>query len=170
MKMTSCDYCGTTIVFGGVKEQGLNFCCKGCYHKGYSLVDIRKKIPQEYLLEQTKKIHHGQCPKCQGSGPVDVYISYRIYSLLLFTSWKSIPNVCCRSCGVKSQLRGLFFSLFFGWWGFPWGLLMTPLQIIRNISGMIKGSGITCPSEKLKNIVRDLMVQKLLEKQQGAIS
>ena len=165
--MKPCDYCGTTIVFGGVKDQGLNFCCKDCYHKGYALVDIRKKIPQDVLLKQTNRIYNGQCPKCQGVGPVDVHTSYRVYSFIIFTSWKSIPRVCCRSCGLKSQIGGIIISMIFGWWGFPWGLLMTPLQMIRNIAAIAKGAS-NNPSEKLTNYVKNWIAHRLFEKQHGA--
>lgn len=35
-------------------------------------------------------------------------------------------------------VKGLPFtliSLFLGWWGFPWGLIYTPMSIIENLSG-----------------------------------
>jgi len=45
------------------------------------------------------------------------------------------------------------FSLFFGWWGFPWGLVLTPVQITRNLIGMSRGPDSPRPSEDLRKMV-----------------
>jgi hypothetical protein len=159
--MAGCGYCGTTILFGGVRDNGLRFCNEKCHQKGYALV-VSREIPQEIVDRQVKEIHRGLCPKCNGQGPVDVHTSYRIYSLLLFTSWKSIPDICCRSCGIKGQVGSGIFSLLLGWWGFPWGFLMTPVQVVRNISGIVKGPDSSNPSGKLENLVRTIIAQQLV--------
>ena len=152
-KMAKCEYCGTTIVFGGVKEDGLRFCTKECHQQGHLLV-LSRQIPKNIVDARLGEVHRGLCPKCQGNGPVDVHTSYRIYSALVFSSWRSIPTVCCRSCGIKGQLGNTIFSLILGWWGFPWGLIMTPVQIARNIAGMVKGPDEMKPSDKLEKLVR----------------
>ena len=163
--MAKCDYCGTTILFGGVRDDDLRFCDEKCHQNGFALV-LSRKISQDFVNEQAKVVHQGLCPKCKGNGPIDVHTSYRIYSLLLFTSWSSIPNICCRSCGIKSQISNCIFSFLFGWWGFPWGFLITPVQVVRNIAGILKGPDGANPSEKLNNLVRNLIAQQLIEKQQ----
>jgi hypothetical protein len=163
--MRECDFCGKTIVFGGVREFDLSFCSKQCLQKGYHLVNARKAIPKDVLLREAQKVHQGLCPKCNGNGPIDVHTSHRIYSLILFSSWKSIPSISCRSCGIKSQIKNCIFSLMFGWWGFPWGLLITPVQITKNILGIVRGLDETSPSDNLKNLIRNIIGQKLLESQ-----
>ena len=55
---------------------------------------------------------------------------------------------------MKSQAAGAAFSLVLGWWGFPWGLVLTPVQIARNLSGMLRPPEPSKPSEKLEKIVR----------------
>ena len=162
--MAQCDYCGTTILFGGVRADNLRFCNQKCQQKGYALV-ISREIPQDVVDQQVKEIHHGLCPKCQGNGPIDVHTSYRIYSLLLFTSWSSIPNIYCRSCGIKSQVGNAIFSFLFGWWGFPWGIIITPVQVIRNVAEMFKKTDKMRPSDKLENLVRIGIATQLLEEQ-----
>jgi hypothetical protein len=152
-KMAKCGYCGTTIIFGGVKENGLRFCNSECHQKGHVLI-LAGRIPKDLVEDQAGKIHRGLCPRCQGNGPVDVHTSYRVYSVLVYTSRRSIQNVCCRSCGIKSQIRETLFSLVVGWWGFPWGLIMTPVQISRNIAGMLRGPDDVKPSDKLEDVVR----------------
>lgn len=39
-----------------------------------------------------------------------------------------------RSAGVGALGWGAF-SLFFGWWGFPWGIVYTPLSLWHNTRG-----------------------------------
>ena len=166
--MAKCDYCGTTILFGGLRDNNVRFCNKKCQEKGYALV-LSHKIPHDIVFRHVNQVHQGLCPKCQGNGPVDVHTSYRIYSFLVFTSWKSIPNICCRSCGIKSQIGNCIFSSLFNWWGFPWGLLMTPVHVVRNIAGIIRGPDEGRPSENLVNLIRVIIAQKLIEQQASAI-
>lgn len=163
--MAKCDYCGSSILFGGVTDGDLRFCSKNCQQKGYPLV-VSREIPKHVVDQQLYEIHRGLCPKCQGSGPIDVHTSYRIYSLLLYSSWSSRPLVGCKSCGRKAQIADTFFSLFFGWWGFPWGLIMTPVQVVRNISSILTASDPIKPSDKLENIVRVSIASQLLAQQQ----
>ena len=94
-------------------------------------------IPFEVVDEAMLNVHRGDCPLCEGPGPVDVHMSHEVWSALVMTSWKSIPHICCQSCGQKKRLVSLLGSLLLGWWGFPWGIIMTPIQIIRNIVDMV---------------------------------
>ncbi len=161
--MARCDYCGTSILFGGVKDNDLRFCNKGCHQQ--HLIVLSSAIPEDVVDNQVRQIHRGRCPKCQGSGPVDVHTSYRIYSALVYSSWSSIPILGCRSCGIKSQLGNSLFSLVLGWWGFPWGFLVTPVQIGRNIIGIVKGMDESKPSHKLVNLVKASIASQKLKDQ-----
>jgi len=163
--MAKCGYCGTTIIFGGVKDRALRFCNKECYQKG-GVLRLSREVPKDIVDQQVRQIHGGLCPYCKGSGPVDVHTSYRVYSAFLFTGWRSIPKVCCRSCGIRGQIGNMIFCLALGWWGFPWGLIMTPVQIIRNISGIIKGPEEMEPSSKLENLVRVSLASQMIKNQQ----
>ena len=147
--MATCAACGTSILFGGVKDGDLRFCNGKCQAKGH-LVRIARSIPPDVIAQQTSTIYHGQCPKCHGPGPVDVHTSYRIWSALILTSWQSRPHISCKSCGRKSQIGDAFFSLVFGWWGFPWGLVITPVQIGRNVAGLFSRRGEHQPSKELE--------------------
>lgn len=130
--MAACIACGSTILFGGKANGDLRFCNARCQSKG-SLIILARRLPPDLVKERTRSVYHGACPKCQGPGPVDVHVSYRIWSAVFLTSWKNTPRVSCRHCRVKSQLGDAAFSLVLGWWGIPWGLIITPVQIIRNI-------------------------------------
>ena len=149
--MAACGACGTTILFGGVKSGDARFCNDKCYARGYFAL-AAKQLPPDLIRREAQTVYSGMCPKCQGPGPVDVHTSHQVWSLLVLTSWKSTPQIACRRCGVKRQIGDLLFSLFLGWWGFPWGLIMTPVQITRNLAGMLRSSG-TGPSPDLERIV-----------------
>jgi len=117
------------------------------------------------------QIHNGTCPECNGSGPVDVHTSHRIWSILLMTSWRSDPSVCCKSCGVKKQAGAHIFSLFFGWWGFPWGIILKPVWIVKNISGMFRSVDPVMPSPELERAVRLRVASRILaERAAGAVA
>ena len=163
--MATCACCGSLILFGGVRDSDLRFCNAKCHQKSHPLM-LSRKIPQDIVDKHAGEIHRGLCPKCQGNGPIDVHTSYRVYSLLVYTSWSSRPHICCRSCGIKSQIGDAIFSFLFGWWGFPWGFLLTPVQVVRNIINVVKSPDELRPSEKLRNIVRQSIGSNLLTEQQ----
>ena len=66
---------------------------------------------------------------------------------------------------MKSQLTGTFFSLFLGWWGFPWGLLVTPIQMGRNLLGIARPPEPSKPSAQLEKIVRMTMASQAIRQQ-----
>jgi hypothetical protein len=67
---------------------------------------------------------------------------------------------------MKSQIGDAIFSFLFGWWGFPWGFLVTPIQVVRNIAGAMSSPDETRPSEKLRHIVRLSIASNFLAEQQ----
>ncbi len=160
--MAKCDYCGTRILFGGAHAHGYRFCNEDCRHSGYSLVAFNE-IPEEYLREQIRLIHQGSCPRCHGRGPIDVHTSYRIWSAFVLTSWQSRPHICCRKCGKNQQVKDGIFSLLFGWWGFPWGLIMTPVQILRNLFKIADWSEGGQPSKDLCRLIMINIGSRILE-------
>jgi hypothetical protein len=159
--MAKCDYCGSSIIFGGKREGELRFCNDRCRSNGRILL-LSRQVPDGVVRESAKKVHQGKCPKCQGPGPVDVHVTHRVWSALFLTSWRSIPQISCRSCGRKSQLGGAAFSLLLGWWGFPWGFIITPIQIGRNVFGMVTGPDPDQPSAQLEKAIRMNIVSNTL--------
>jgi hypothetical protein len=150
--MAACSACGSTILFGGKTSGDLRFCNARCQSKG-SLIILARQLPPDMVEQRVRSVYQGACPKCHGAGPVDVHVSYQIWSVVFLTSWKNTPQVSCRPCGVRSQLGNAAFSLFLGWWGIPWGLIMTPVQIVRNIVAMSKGVSADGPSANLQRII-----------------
>jgi hypothetical protein len=151
--MAKCDYCGSTIIFGGKRDANGRFCNEKCRSRG-ALLAISRQLPEAAVRDQVWKVHQGTCPRCSGPGPVDVYVVHKVWSALVLTSWSSTPQISCRACGRKNQLTGAATSLVLGWWGIPWGLLLTPIQVGRNLVGMTRSADASTPSKELENIVR----------------
>lgn len=151
--MATCASCNQTILFGGKRQGDLRFCSDKCVAAGSFLTDM-ERIPDSAVAPRIWEIHAGRCPECSGPGPVDVRHSYRVWSGLVVTSWYTRAHLCCRSCGNKARVRDAIFTLFLGWWGIPWGLIMTPIYVGRNIIALVRHEESTTPSKELAQMVR----------------
>lgn len=158
--MAACGACGTTILFGGANVDDARYCNARCATRG-QLLSASRQIPADVVAESVSRVFRGACPKCQGPGPVDVHASHRIWSAVFLTRWQSFQQVSCRSCGVKKQLSDALFCLLLGWWGFPWGVIATPVQITRNLAGAMKNPSENGPSAKLENAVRITLASRV---------
>lgn len=165
--MAQCNYCGTTVLVGGVREGDRRYCGSACAAKGRAAAQGRQ-LPDDVVRAEVARVHAGPCPKCGGAGPVDVHTSYRVWSALYLTRWSSSPQLSCRRCGNKARGVGALFSLVLGWWGFPWGLLLTPVQVIRNVAGMLRATDPRTPSPQLDSVVRLHMVARQRAPRAGA--
>jgi DNA-directed RNA polymerase subunit RPC12/RpoP len=158
--MAKCGYCRSVIIAGGVRDGEQRFCNDRCCQSGM-LVAVSNQLDPSDVRSAVTKVHQGACPRCGGSGPVDVTTSYKIWSAVLLTSWSSSPEISCRSCGRKRQIKALLFSAVAGWWGIPWGLIITPVQIARNIRGLFLAYDPYQPSAQLESAVRVMLASEL---------
>ena len=71
---------------------------------------------------------------------------------------------------MKSQLLGTVFSLILGWWGIPWGLVLTPIQIGRNLFGLTRPPEPSKPSKQFEKILRMNIAANALQQQQARIA
>ncbi len=65
-----------------------------------------------------------------------VYFQY-CFSVVILTFRRSSRVFFVKS-GESSLAKGLPYSalsLAFGWWGFPWGFIYTPMVLVKNFSG-----------------------------------
>jgi hypothetical protein len=164
--MGTCSNCGTTILFGGVREGRLHFCGQSCRQQQTPFIEAIRNVPDDLVARQTQEIHHGTCPQCFGPGPVDLFTSYRIWSAVVLTSWNEIPALSCHRCGVNAKLSAIFFSGVLGWWGIPWGVVFTPVQLFRNFTGLFSRSTLERPSDELAGFVRTLLAAQSLQSEE----
>lgn len=163
--MAKCGYCGSTILMGGVSAGANRYCNKKCATNAYVL-SVAQQVPQQVVDRQVEEVFRGNCPKCRSLGPIDVHKVHRVWSALVLTRWTTQSQVSCRSCATKSQAGAILFSGVLGWWGIPWGLILTPVQIARNIAGMCSGSPST-PSADLRRLVLVNIAAQSMQKNQG---
>lgn len=150
--MAKCGYCGSTIFMGGVRAGSQRFCNNKCYQDSKAL-SYSSIVPNDELERQLEEVWRGNCPKCRGLGPIDVHRIHEVWSALVLTRWSTKAQISCRSCATRRQLGGVGFSLLLGWWGIPWGLILTPVQITRNVLGMVRGPSSSGPSAELRKIL-----------------
>jgi len=153
--MATCDVCGTWILFGPTRVAGRTYCGQNCVQNDFWQVAVQL-VTDDEAEKETRSVHQGNCPVCHGPGPVDVHSSHKVYSALAFTRWSSHAVISCRSCARKRQAKHAAFSTLLGWWGFPFGLLITPVQVVRNLNGIlgITGPNPETPSPDLARAVR----------------
>ena len=160
--MARCGYCGTSILFGGVRDANNRFCNSKCHQNGY-ILSVAQQAPPDVLERETENVFRGNCPKCHGLGPIEVHKIHRVWSALVLTNWSSSQQVSCRSCAIKSHLGAVLFCLTLGWWGFPWGLILTPVQVARNIGGMCSRIDSSHPSPELRKLVQVMLGLKMIQ-------
>lgn len=142
--MAVCSQCGATILFGGVRDAGRRFCNRDCAGEAGPPKTPGEPVDPELLFQEVEAVRHSACPSCRREadvfrGPVDLHGVHIVWSLLVVTSWKSQFVLACRSCARRKQATSLFTCLVAGWWGFPFGFIMTPIQAGRNIAGLLGG-------------------------------
>lgn len=151
--MAQCSYCSITVLFGAVEADGKVFCSERCRDSD-RLLERARRVSFRQVVRKMNELHRCPCPKCRGPGPCDVHHSYKVWSFLLASKWVDLPQLSCRRCARKSQWEGLFASLLLGWWGVPWGVIITPLQVWRNVRALWGGPDLKRPSDELEKLVR----------------
>ena len=58
----------------------------------------------------------------------------------------------------RKRLGAILFCLFLGWWGFPRGLVMTPIQLVNNLVDLLTSRPDARPSPELLQTVRSELV------------
>ena len=117
------------------------------------------EVPEDEIEEALTAFHQGDCPCCGGPGPVDFHFSYRVISFVVLTQFQTIPKISCRSCAQKSKLGNFFATLFLGWWGIPFGLIITPIYLCKNLYSLMFPVSADYPSDQLREFIRLNIVQ-----------
>jgi endogenous inhibitor of DNA gyrase (YacG/DUF329 family) len=167
--MARCAACNTSILWGGIEDAGLKFCAQKCHQQGF-LAIVAGELPAEEVARHADELRGGPCPRCGRQEPVDLQTAHYIWSAIYVTSWSSKPELSCRSCGNWRRVRAALTCGLFGWWGFPMGLLGTPVQIGRNFFGLFRSSQPGEPTPELLNLVRFNLASSIVNqsKREGA--
>src|SRR5436190_22650494 len=99
--MAKCGYCGTMILFGGVRAGGQRFCNNKCHQSAYVL-SVAQHVPPDVLQQQVRPLHQDACPKCGGRGPVEVHRIYGVLSAVVLAEWSNSPQLSVRPCAAES--------------------------------------------------------------------
>ncbi|MBX9643196.1 MAG: J domain-containing protein [Novosphingobium sp.] len=62
-------------------------------------------------------------------------VFWRVASLILATSSSPVQGIYCANCANAEAIRSTVITSLFGWWGFPWGPIMTMGKGFRNAVG-----------------------------------
>ena len=157
----ACPTCGTSVLFGGVKDGKRRYCSKKCYETD-EINRAAEQIPNEHVEQLANDLHSGTCPKCEKHGPIDIHKSHCVYSVILYTKSETLEHLLCKKCATKQQAIDLIASLLLGWWGIPFGIIITPIQIIKNVISMCQNPGLNGPSDDLKQRARLILASNAM--------
>jgi hypothetical protein len=154
---------------GGVRgrDDETRFCSDKC-RQNADVLRLAKNVPPEVLEREVDQLWRDVCPECRGPGPVDVHKVYEVWSALVVTRRTTKAQVSCRTCAMKRQLRSAALSFCLGWWGLPWGIVLTPIQITRNLIGVIGGPDSARASEGLRKTMLVTIGSQIIARENAA--
>ena len=157
--MQTCASCDGPLTRGGIWDGPLRFCGHACLRAG---VAGRFAVSRAHLEEAVWKIHQGQCPRCGERGPVDLHTSFHVWSAVIVTHWMADARLSCERCARSARRKAAGRSLLLGWWGVPFGLVMTPVQVVRNVAGNLRSVDSGMPSRALVEFVHARLAEELV--------
>jgi hypothetical protein len=123
---------------------------RGCAIPQITVVDISDDV----VRTQAMAIRRGACPQCRKSGSaVDMRTEHWVLSAIFLTRYGRRTALSCRDCGQRRNLQALGKCILLGWWGFPFGLLITPYKIFANVGEMLRKDREE-PSDALRDAIR----------------
>jgi hypothetical protein len=166
--MSQCYNCGKTMLFGGQTIDGHRYCGTNCA-RSHSIHKAAANVPADVLQKYVTHWRNGPCPRCKKqNGPVDTHAHHRVHSFILMTQWRTQRSVSCRRCGRRAQMGSALYSAVLGWWGFPWGLVVTPVQVARNIAEICRRDQ-GRPTPEFERLVRLHLAKQQIQAQRAQI-
>ena len=162
--MARCASCRRLILFGGVQQGARRYCNEQCALTA-SLESV--ELSEGEIEDALMRLHLGACPSCGGQGPIDAHASYRVISVVLVTQYATHVNVGCARCGRKVIAKNLAITFLAGWWGFPSGLLLTPIYLVMGTVSLFK-AGARTPSARLRSVVATQLARERLSEGRSA--
>jgi len=160
----ACDFCGQQLGWGAVRTNDYEFCSQKCAEQG-RIFDVLKTVPKAQLDDYVMRTHMSECSTCKKNKGIDAHPSYEVWSALVITRWTSSYKIQCVECAKSRQRNSLVFSLIAGWWGVPWGIFITPLQVIRNIGALRSAPKVGEPSAKFYKLATTHLAKQMVSGQ-----
>ncbi len=157
----ACANCGCSILFGGIKVGIRKYCSKICSEKD-EVGRASDSISEDEIQQFAEELRFCPCPKCDKNEPVEIHKSYSVYSIIIYTSWKEHDNLVCKSCARKQQSIHLMSSALLGWWGLPFGIIVTPIIIIMNGVALLTNPENNSPTKALKKRAKLILAYYLV--------
>lgn len=111
-------------------------------------------ISDEVVLAHATAIKQCDCPRCrQRRSPVELRTEHWVWSAVFVTRFGRRTGLACRECARAGNLKALASSVLLGWWGVPFGLLITPYKIFANAGELLRKDRPE-PSDALRDLVR----------------
>jgi len=155
--MAICDVCLKRYVGGALPVGSCRVCSGICQQHGAALA-LLDHYPPADVGAYVEQMRSQNCPLCGGIGPLGHHEYHEVRSYLILTKWSSQDIICCRSCGAKQNASAAVRNLLLGWWGIPWGLFVTPGQIVRNVAAILRPKQ---ASERFTKFTRFQLAQRL---------
>lgn len=116
----------------------------------------QEELFQPELLKLVDQVKKCSCPDCDRSH-VELRSNWvrNVISFILMTTNKKHPYIACPICLAKTRKKNFGLTFFFGWWGFPWGLIKTPISMISHFLDQKN------ESENTNEMMSDFVVKNL---------
>lgn len=86
--------------------------------------------------QQDEQLEPINCSACKKPTAQPRNVIFRsVVSVLITTITTPVQGIFCSVCARKAGLRASIISGLFGWWGVPWGPILTVKEIVRNSMG-----------------------------------
>lgn len=86
--------------------------------------------------QEDKPLEPIHCSSCSKPTAQPRNVIFRsVVSVLITTVTTPVQGIFCSDCARKAGFRASIISGLFGWWGVPWGPILTVKEIVRNSLG-----------------------------------
>lgn len=99
----------------------------------YGVMVQNSKLSMQDILKYAYILRTIPCPYCRNPNKkINATVTHTVQSFLIVTTSKKAIKIGCPDCLEKQNNDAILSSAILGWWGFPWGIIKTPIYIWRN--------------------------------------
>ncbi len=122
-----------------------------------------RELSNEEIEQYIQTIQSLPCPKCTLQFErLNASLIHKIRSFIFMTNYESKIYIACDTCISKEKNKQLLLNSLLGWWGFPWGLIKTPVFITKHFTENAKREnfGKTILTEFVQDNASELYLRK----------